>query len=124
MTSKKNKNKSQSNQNKSQSKQNKPQKTNSSLVNSQKSNQQVAKIQKLDSRTFSKEAYEALKKLQDKIKPENKENSDSKNKKADDELKKASALVQGLTAYISTWGLHRLSGDAQKFLKKEFDMMS
>ena len=70
MSSKKNKNKSQSNQNKSQSKQNKPQKTNSSLVNSQKSNQQVAKIQKLDSRTFSKEAYEALKKLQDKIKPE------------------------------------------------------
>ena len=119
MSSKKNKNKSQSNQNKSQSKQNKPQKTNSSQVNSQKSNQQVAKIQKLDSRTFSKEAYEALKKLQDKIKPENKENSDSKNKKADDELKKASALVQGLTAYISTWGLHRLSGDAQKFLKKE-----
>ena len=88
--------------NKSQSKEKKSQKTNSSQVNSQKSNQQVAKIQKLDSRTFSKEAYETLKKLQDRIKPENKENSDSKNKKADDELKKASALVQGLTAYIST----------------------
>jgi hypothetical protein len=32
--------------------------------------------------------------------------------------KKASAIVQGLPAYISTWGLHRLAGDAQNFLAK------
>ena len=29
---------------------------------------------------------------------------------------KASGLVQGLNAYIATWGLHRLAGDANKFL--------
>lgn len=58
---------------------------------------------KLDSRHFSKKAYEALTKLAS--------NLDSKYHK------KASGLVQGLTAYISTWGLHRLSGDAKKFEK-------
>jgi hypothetical protein len=31
--------------------------------------------------------------------------------------RKASGLVQGLPAYISIWGLHRLSGDATKFLR-------
>jgi hypothetical protein len=28
---------------------------------------------------------------------------------------KASGLIQGLPAYIATWGLHRLSGDAKSF---------
>jgi hypothetical protein len=31
---------------------------------------------------------------------------------------KASSVVQGLAIYISTWGLHRLSGDAKKFLRR------
>ena len=57
---------------------------------------------KLDSRQFSKEAYEALtdlaKNLDKSYHP------------------KASGLIQGLTAYISTWGLHRLNADAKKFL--------
>lgn len=63
---------------------------------------------KLDSRKFSQKAHTALTEMVT--------NKDSPyylyNK---DDHKKASALVQGLTAYISTWGLHRLSGDAKKF---------
>jgi hypothetical protein len=57
---------------------------------------------KLDSRKFSQEAYAALTAIEKEL--DNKYH------------KKASSLVQGLTAYISTWGLHRLSGDAKKFL--------
>ncbi len=57
---------------------------------------------KLDSRNFSKEAYAALTELKKDL--------------ASSHHKKASGLIQGLTAYISTWGLHRLSGDAVKFL--------
>ncbi|NES01751.1 MAG: hypothetical protein F6K22_02280 [Okeania sp. SIO2F4] len=49
------------------------------------------------------------------------ENEKNKYYLEEDYRKKASALVQGLTAYISTWGLHRLSGDAKKFLKKDLD---
>lgn len=56
---------------------------------------------KLDPRKFSQEAYTALTKLKSEL-----DSSDHK---------KASSLVQGLTAYISTWGLHRLGGDAKKF---------
>ncbi len=58
---------------------------------------------KLDSRQFSQEAHEALTELKSKLDSKYHDN--------------ASNLVQGLTAYISTWGLHRLSGDAKKFLK-------
>lgn len=58
---------------------------------------------KLDSRHFSKKAYTALTSLAGDL--------DS------NYHKKASGLVQGLTTYISTWGLHRLSGDAKKFEK-------
>jgi len=57
---------------------------------------------KLDSRKFSQEAHNALTGITEKL-----------NKKYH---KKASGIVQGLTAYISTWGLHRLSGDAKRFL--------
>ena len=56
---------------------------------------------KLDTRNFSYSAYtglEAVKKI-----------VDSKNHK------KASAVVQGLSSYISTWGLHRLAGDGIKY---------
>lgn len=57
---------------------------------------------KLDSRKFSQEAHAALTAIENEL--DNKYH------------KKASSLIQGLTAYISTWGLHRLSGDAKKFL--------
>lgn len=57
---------------------------------------------KLDTRKFSQETYAALTELKTEL--------DSSYHK------KASGLIQGLTAYISTWGLHRLSGDATKFL--------
>jgi hypothetical protein len=57
---------------------------------------------KLDSRKFSQEAYAGLIAVANEL--------DKKYHQ------KASSLVQGLTAYISTWGLHRLSGDTKKFL--------
>jgi hypothetical protein len=63
---------------------------------------------KLDSRQFSQKAYEALVGL--------KESPDESYRLEERHYKKASGLVQGLPAYISTWGLHRLSGDAKKFL--------
>lgn len=59
---------------------------------------------KLDSRYFSQQAHEALTSLRDSLR--------------DDERKKASSLVQGLSAYIATWGLHRLAGDRKKFSGK------
>lgn len=68
---------------------------------------------KLDSRQFSKEAYQGLIALRDGD-PASRRNHQLEQR----HYKKASGLVQGLPAYISTWGLHRLSGDATKFLKK------
>ncbi len=56
---------------------------------------------KLDTRAFSLFAYEGLEKIQKEVKSEN--------------HKKASSVVQGLPAYISTWGLHRLAGDGVKY---------
>jgi hypothetical protein len=35
--------------------------------------------------------------------------------------KKASGIVQGLSSYISTWGLHRLSGDGLKYINSRSD---
>ena len=35
--------------------------------------------------------------------------------------KKASSVVQGLPAYISTWGLHRLAGDGVKYAQSKSD---
>jgi hypothetical protein len=55
----------------------------------------------LDPRKFSQEAHTALTELKANLEDRHHE--------------KASGLVQGLTAYISTWGLHRLSGDMKKF---------
>jgi hypothetical protein len=57
---------------------------------------------RLDTRKFSQEAYDGLNQIKSKLNV--------------GDRKKASGLVQGLTAYISTWGLHRLSGDMKKFL--------
>jgi hypothetical protein len=86
-------------------------KSQKSQVTEQAKRPSVSPVRKLDSRYFSRKAYEALKAM------------------ATDEndpyyLKekyhnKASGLIQGLTAYISTWGLHRLSGDVNKFLHNE-----
>jgi hypothetical protein len=60
---------------------------------------------KLDTRVFSRQAYQALYQLQTELDP--------------DYHKKASSLVQGLPAYIATWGLHRLSGDANRFAGRQ-----
>lgn len=59
---------------------------------------------KLDSRYFSQEAHGALTRLRDCLN--------------DGDRKKASSLVQGLSAYIATWGLHRLAGDRKKFSRE------
>jgi hypothetical protein len=67
---------------------------------------------KLDSRQFSKEAYQGLIALRD-----GDPTHDRTHKLDPKHFKKASGLIQGLPTYISTWGLHRLSGDATKFLK-------
>ena len=71
-------------------------------ANSQSININAPKM-RLDSREFSKEAHIALIDLRD-------------NYLSSAYYKKASGLVQGLSTYISTWGLHRLSGDMKKFL--------
>lgn len=62
---------------------------------------------KLDSRQFSQKAYTDLNKLAQEL--------------HQDYHRKASGIVQGLTAYISTWGLHRLIGDAKKFSKNKVE---
>ena len=56
---------------------------------------------KLDPRDFSKSAYNGLGEAAQKI------NSQYH--------KKASSIVQSLPAYISSWGLSRLAGDAKKY---------
>lgn len=56
---------------------------------------------KLDTRDFSRSAYEGLQQVQQLVKPEY--------------HKKASSVVQSLPAYVSTWGLHRLAGDGVKY---------
>ena len=67
---------------------------------------------KLDSRCFSQEAYRGLLALKDG------DVTNERNCRVEQNFhKKASGLIQGLSTYISTWGLHRLSGDAAKFLK-------
>lgn len=59
---------------------------------------------KLDSRYFSQKAHGSLASLRDTLN--------------EGDRKKASSLVQGLSAYIATWGLHRLAGDRKKFAKE------
>jgi hypothetical protein len=56
---------------------------------------------KLETREFSREAYNGINEI--------KQNLHSSYHK------KASSLIQGLPAYIATWGLHRLSGDASRY---------
>lgn len=62
---------------------------------------------KLDTRDFSRSAYEGLERVKKVV--------DSKNHK------KASAVVQSLSSYISAWGLHRLSGDGVKYSEARSD---
>ena len=56
---------------------------------------------KLDTRDFSRSAYEGLEQVKKIVGTKN--------------HKKACAVVQGLPSYISTWGLHRLAGDGVKY---------
>lgn len=81
---------------------------------------------KIDSREFSQEAYQSLYQLKrqlnqlaEDVLKENKDNrtptAEEIKKKAESYYEKSSSLIQGLAVYISTWGLHRLSGDAKKF---------
>jgi hypothetical protein len=56
----------------------------------------------LDTRDFSKAAYNGLEDVKNNIKPLY--------------HKKSSSLVQNLPSYISAWGLSRLAGDSKKFL--------
>jgi hypothetical protein len=58
-------------------------------------------MKRLDPRKLSQEAFHALTELKEKL--------------DDTYHKRASAQVRNLSSYISTWGLHRLSGDAIKF---------
>lgn len=55
---------------------------------------------KLDTRDFSKAAYQGLQEVKNKV---------------GSNQQKASSIVQGLPAYISTWGLSRMAGDGKKF---------
>ena len=56
---------------------------------------------KLDTRDFSKSAYNGLLRVKREVDPSNHQ--------------KASSIVQSLPAYISTWGLYRLAGDGIKY---------
>ncbi|HEY9795793.1 MAG TPA: hypothetical protein V6D30_09145 [Leptolyngbyaceae cyanobacterium] len=56
----------------------------------------------LDTRYFSRVAYNGLEQVKQNV-------------RASDH-KKSSATVQSLSPYISTWGLHRLSGDGIKYM--------
>lgn len=65
----------------------------------------------LDSRKFSQETYKALIALK-----EGDRDSKRDTKLEPKHCQKATGIIQGLPTYISTWGLHRLTGDMKKFL--------
>lgn len=69
---------------------------------------------KVDARQFSCYAYKGLVEVQKAVEQQYKKDADSYKKKA-------SGAVQGLPAYISTWGLHRLAGDGIKYMKSRSD---
>ena len=62
---------------------------------------------KIDTRDFSRYAYEGLEEVKKQVKSQN--------------HKKASGIIQSLPSYISTWGLHRLAGDGLNFRAKSDD---
>lgn len=65
----------------------------------------------LDSRQFSQATYKALTALKDGDRENNRETQLEQR-----HCKKATGIIQALPTYISTWGLHRLTGDMKKFL--------
>lgn len=85
----------------------------------------------IDRREFSQQAYAALyelktnlaqlakavliKDLEKRSGPTRQPTATEIAEKAKSYGEKSSSLVQGLSVYISTWGLHRLTGDAKKF---------
>ena len=78
----------------------------------------------IDRREFSQQAYKALHDLKPKLSTLARQVAEKDKKSVDDSeiakkaqsyCEKSSGLVQGLPIYISTWGLHRLTGDAKKF---------
>ncbi|MFM7470530.1 MAG: hypothetical protein ACKO5P_03360 [Nodosilinea sp.] len=82
----------------------------------------------IDSREFSQQAYRSLYDLRRRltdlaVEVIKKERKTSNTEPSHEEIKertrsyceKSSGLVQGLSTYIATWGLHRLTGDAKKF---------
>lgn len=84
-----------------------PQKPSQAKPQENQANTQTSSPMKLDTRQFSLEAHEGLTRVKEKLTQE----------VGAEYCGNASNLVRGLTAYISTWGLHRLSGDMKKFLK-------
>ncbi|MFP4253988.1 MAG: hypothetical protein ACLFRN_05915 [Halothece sp.] len=94
-------------QNTKQNSQTSPQKSLKAKPKENQANSQAPSLMKLDTRQFSLEAHEGLTKVKEKLTEE----------VGAEYCGNASNLVRGLTAYISTWGLHRLSGDMKKFLK-------
>ena len=62
---------------------------------------------KIDTRDFSRSAYEGLEEVKKQVKSQN--------------HKKASGIIQSLPSYISTWGLHRLAGDGIKYVGAKSD---
>lgn len=62
---------------------------------------------KLDTRDFSRHAYRGLLRVKQEV------------RSCDHE--KASGIVQGISEYISTWGLHRLCGDGLKYANADPD---
>jgi hypothetical protein len=82
----------------------------------------------IDNREFSQQAYKALNDLkyllndlaeavltEELKKKKQRPSSQEISERAESYFKKSSGLVQGLSTYIATWGLHRLTGDAKKF---------
>ncbi|BDA70692.1 hypothetical protein CAL7716_048580 [Calothrix sp. PCC 7716] len=57
---------------------------------------------KLDTRDFSRHAYNGIVRVKELARPI--------------DHKKASGCIQSLSEYISTWGLHRLCGDGLKYI--------
>lgn len=62
-------------------------------------------MQKLDTRYLSGQSYQALIEVKKAV--------------VSEDYGKASSAVQSLPAYISTWGLHRLCGDAIKYTRPD-----
>jgi hypothetical protein len=67
---------------------------------------------KLDTRYFSRLAYDGLKEVETAVKQDPPNGADTQFR---EDLGKASSAVQGLPAYLAAWGLHRLIGDYAKY---------